>query len=220
MTIINNSMQICRQGATEAGSLGGFFTFGGKDIFGISNNHVLANFNECSVGDKIYKSGSQMMIGTLQYWIKLNDQKNYLDVALFKLAPGILPCWNIPGSTVAPGIIRSGTPGEKVYIVKNDGTKKGGEISTLFISNMITFTLSGNAFPFTGLTEITPLGGQPFSVEGESGSVIFSESHDILGILIGTIEDGSRSYYVPFIHDNMGIKAVYNLKVWKPLVNI
>lgn len=220
MTTIYNSMQIYRQGAFEAGSLGGFFTFGSNDIFGISNNHVLANFNDCSVGDKICKGGSELVIGTLEYWIKLNNQKNYLDVALFKLAAGILPCWTIPGSRVAPGIIRTGINREKVYIVKNDGTKKEGEISALFIGNTITFSLSGNAFPFTGLTEITPLGGQPFSDEGESGSVIFSEGHDVLGILIGTIKDGSKSYYVPFIHDNVGIKAVYNLKVWKPSFNI
>lgn len=35
-------------------------------------------------------------------------------------------------------------------------------------------------------------GGQPFSVGGESGSVIFSESHD-----------------------DVGITAVYNLQIWK-----
>ena len=219
MITINNSMQVCRQGAIEAGSLGGFFTFGGKDVFGISNNHVLANLNDCSVGDKIFKAGSQVMIGTLQCWIKLNEQRNYLDVALFKLAADVLPCWNVRGSTIAPGIIRKGIPGEKVYMVKNDGSSIEGEISTLFIDDTITFMLSGNAFPFTGLTEITPLGGQPFSIAGESGSIIFSEDHDILGILIGTIADGSKSYYVPFIHDNVGIKAVYNLHIWKPDVN-
>lgn len=214
--IISSSTQICRQGATEGGALGGFFTFGGADIFGISNNHVLANFNNCAVGDKICMAGSGIVIGSLQYWVRLNDINNYLDIALFKLDPGIFPRWKILGNTVYPHSIRRGVDGEKVYMLKNDGSFKEGMISTLFIDEPINFSFSNKDFPFTGLTEIEPINGEPFSIEGESGSLIFSEGHDILGVLIGSLIDGSKSYYVPFVNGKVGIKALYNLQFWRP----
>lgn len=215
-TMIYNGMQICRQGALEAGTLGGFFTFGGKDIFAISNNHVIADLNNCSVGDPIFKAGSEVQIGTLQYWIKLNYKKNYLDVALFKILPEVKPWWKLPGAKIYPDSIEEGVEGQTVYMVKNDGSIKKGEISTLFIDEEIIFTHSGKNFPFTGLTEIKPLGGKPFSIPGESGSLVFNEDDNVLGVLIGTKKDQSKSYYVPFIHDNVGIDEKYQLEIWKP----
>lgn len=214
--IIYNSMQICRKGAKQAGAIGGFFAFGGKDIFAISNNHVLANFNNCSVGDQICQAGSGIVIGTLQYWIKLNALKNYLDIALFKLSPGVSPYWKIPGSAVSPGSIREAMDNEDVYMVRNDGSVKRGKITGLYSSDEIVFTISGKKFPFTGITEIEALHDPPFSIEGESGSLVFSNEHDILGVLIGAIKDGSKSYYVPFVHGEVGIIDIYDLQVWQP----
>ena len=213
---IGNSMQVCGQGAKKVGTLGGFFTFGGKDIFGISNNHVLANFNNCQVGDKICKAGSSIVVGTLQYWVKLNNASNYLDVALFRLSPGIDPYWNIKGSTSYPGNIREAIEGETVYMIKNNGSVKEGKISRRFLTEEITFMLSGSNYPFIGLIEIEALYDSPFSLEGESGSLIFSEEGDVLGLLVGTLVDGSKSYCIPFIHHTVGINAVYPLRVWQP----
>lgn len=216
-TMIYNGMQICRKGAVEAGTLGGFFTFGGKDIFAISNNHVIADLNNCSVGDPIFKAGSQVKIGTLQYWIKLNYKKNYLDIALFKISPDVKPWWKLPETSVIyPDSIEEGVENQIVYMIKNDGSIKKGKISTLFIDEEIIFMHSGKKFPFTGLTEINPLDGGPFAIPGESGSLVFSEDHNVLGVLIGTKSDQSRSYYVPFIHENLGIDEKYQLEIWKP----
>ncbi|WP_337965999.1 hypothetical protein [uncultured Flavobacterium sp.] len=214
-TVIYNTMQICREGALEAGTLGGFFTFGGKDVFAISNNHVIANLNNCSVGDAIFQAGSDVQIGTLQYWIKLNNQKNYLDIALFKLLPDIEPCWKLPGKIIYPPSIEQGVEEQIVYIIKNNGSIRKGKVSTLFIDEEIIFTHSGRNFPFTGLTEVDPLEGRPFSIPGESGSLIYDEDYNVLGVLIGANQDKSKSYYVPFIHDNLGIDAKYELEIWR-----
>ena len=216
MTEVWNSMQVRRQGSNRTGSLGGFFTFGGSDIYGISNNHVLANFNNCSVGDPICKTGSSTIIGTLQYWVKLNSVKNFLDIALFKLTPDITPYWDIEGNVAYPGGIRKGFHGEEIYMMRNNGNVRKGMITQVTVSEAITFTFSGNQYPFKSLTEIQPLDGQPFSIEGESGSLIFSENHDVLGVLMGTLVDGSKSYYVPFVNGKVGINTIYNLQVWHP----
>lgn len=214
--MIRNSIQICRKGSNKGGALGGFFTFGGKDIYGISNNHVLANFNNCKVGDTICRAGSDLVVGLLDYWIKLNREKNFLDIALFKLSPSIRPYWDLQGKASYPGNIRKGLEGEKVYMIRNSGQIKEGRITRLVVDNEIIFTLLGRQYPFRSLTEIEPLYSQPFSVEGESGSLIFSEDNDVLGILMGTLYNGSKSYYVPFVNGAVGINAVYNLQVWQP----
>lgn len=224
MSDIYNGMRIIRRGTTNPGTLGGFFTFGGDEIFGISNNHVLANLGQCKMGDKICKSGSQIVVGSLQCWIDINsDSTNYLDVALFKLAPDARPYWRmLLDDKTVPREIRMAEEGERVYMVTNNGSNKQGIVSQLFIDKEYLVSLGDNEYAFTGLSEVTSLSGSPFSEPGESGSLVFSiANNDVLGVLMGTNENNkARSYYVPFVHDNLGICAVYpSIEVWNPYKN-
>lgn len=223
MSFIYNGMQILRRGTTNSGTLGGFFTFGGNEIFGISNNHVLANFGFCEVGDFICRAGSDIVVGSLQCWVKLDlSQSNYLDIALFKLAPDVKPYWRMPFShNSSPGNIRLAEEGESVYMVANNGSIKTGIINQLFTDEDLNVDLNGNNLRFLGLTEVLSTSGIPFSVQGESGSLVFGSNNDLLGILMGSSKNNSSlSYYVPFIHQNLGICAVYpNIRVWNPAKN-
>lgn len=82
--MLNNS-SIYRDPALGFGCVGGFFRFPAQNtIYGISNNHVIADFNNCQVGDPVFDIDNQQ-VGGLTHWISLDRRGiNYIDAALFE----------------------------------------------------------------------------------------------------------------------------------------
>jgi hypothetical protein len=209
--MLSNST-IYRNGNCGRGSVGGFFHMAGDEagIYGISNNHVIANINNCSVGDFIF-DGANRQIGNLDYWISLNsDDMNYIDAALFKYTDNNVPMWRLPNNLAKPnGFIDPRVRGQ-VYMMLENNERNWGVISNSYINYVVEFTLCGEKFSFSYLIEITPLGGNPFSIPGESGSIIMSSNDCIVGLLMGTNSDATRSYAVPFID---GILNYFSLNI-------
>lgn len=203
---MNNNTKIKRDGNCGIGSVGGFFSMPGMPArYGISNNHVVANLNNCRVGDPIQSDHPDQQIGTLSHWIPLKgrneaDKINYFDMGLFKLDPGIELSWRMENNTVSrpAGFIEPRAEGY-VYMMLDDGSCKKGRITKSYINHLMEFDLCGSPFLFTKLIEIAPLEGSHFSVPGDSGSIILSSSHYIVGLLLGTNSDATRSYAVPFV---------------------
>jgi hypothetical protein len=200
---MQNNTKIKRDGTCGTGSVGGFFSMPGTDArYGISNNHVVANLNNCRVGDPIRSDDPELQIGTLSHWIPLKGQNevNYFDMGLFKLDPGIELSWMMEDSSISKpaGFIEPRAQGY-VYMTMEDGSCKKGKITKSYINHLMEFELCGNPFLFTKLIEIAPLEGSSFSVPGDSGSIILSSSHYIVGLLLGTNSDATRSYAVPFV---------------------
>jgi hypothetical protein len=216
MIKLYSSYQICRNNSAEAGSLGGFFTFGGNEIYGLSNNHVIANLGQCKVDDQICLSGSTQQVGLLKSWTMFQQTINYLDIALFKLSADMLPVWRMPSGVSRPSGIGYTLLGDEVYFIRNNGMKREGVVSELSITRNISFMLNGKPFLFTRLIEITPNGDPPFCDPGESGSLVFNSQHAAVGVIIGTDVNKSKSYAIPFHNGNTGISSVYNMQLWLP----
>lgn len=203
---MQNNTKIRRDGICGTGSVGGFFSMGGTAArYGISNNHVVANLNNCHVGDPIHSDDLDQQIGTLSHWIPLKgrnetDKINYFDMGLFKLDPAIELSWQMGNDTIAKpaGFIEPRAEGN-VYMMIGNGSSKKGKITKSYINHVMEFDLCGKPFLFTKLIEIAPLEGSSFSVPGDSGSIILSSSHYIVGLLLGTNSDATRSYAVPFV---------------------
>ena len=204
---------IYRNGNCGRGALGGFFTMANDEsIYGISNNHVIANINNCNVGDFIFDAtGNQ--IGHLTHWVPLrsNNAVNTLDVSLFKYSINEAYEWRMPvKELVKPvGYIDPLLDGY-VYMMLENNTQKWGFISASYINYTVNFSLCGSNFSFTHIIEITPFDNIPFSVPGESGSIIMSSNHCITGLLMGTNIDKTKSYAIPFVN---GILNVLPLKI-------
>ena len=192
---------IFRNGNCGRGSLGGFFYLAGdvNTVYGLSNNHVIANINNCNQGDAVFNSNN-VAIGTLQYWVQLNNTgMNFIDAALFIYNSSEPLQWRLPASLTKPrGFIEPRLKGN-VYMMLENNDQNRGFISTSYINYKVEFSLCGSKFLFTNIIEITPFTNTPFSVPGESGSLIMSSNHCIVGLLIGTNADTTKSYAIPFV---------------------
>lgn len=193
---------IYRDGNCGRGSVGGFFTMSGDNttIYGISNNHVIANINNCNVDDAIY-SANGTIVGSLSHWIPLSKKElNYYDVALLKYTNTESYSWRLPVPNITKplGFIEPLLDGH-VYMMLENNHQRLGYISASSINYTVNFLLCGVYFPFTQIIEITPF-EIPFSVPGESGSIVMSSNHCIVGLLIGTNKDKIISYAIPFVN--------------------
>ena len=201
-----NNSRIIRDGICGPGSVGGFFTMGNSDqIYGITNNHVAANLNNCNVGDAILFEEDRRAIGFLSHWVILKtsteiERLNQIDVALFRLNPNLTPRWII-GDRSLPGPLGFIEPrqGGRVYMASADGRHRSGRITKTYTNHVLQFYLCGRPFLFTRLVEVTPISDSPFSQGGDSGSVVFSSNHYIVGIILGANSDRTRSYLIPFV---------------------
>jgi hypothetical protein len=104
MSRLYHNSSVFRSPVGYQGKVGGFFTFPGEAgcIFGISNNHVIADINRCSEDDPIAVPGGGI-VGSLYAWIRLDlHADNTLDLAFFKLSAGVAPIWNMPGGLTRP----------------------------------------------------------------------------------------------------------------------
>ena len=199
--MLNNS-SIFQSTTVGMGSVGGFFTFpNAATIYGISNNHVIAGLNSGKVDDPIFDRQNRQ-IGQLKFWLTLNGGgvTNFLDAALFEYTGPTPPVWRILGNAAPKpfDFIEPRLDGH-VYMMREDNTARLGRITDPQTSAVINFQLSGQHFSFSNLIEIVALDGRPFSNPGDSGNIILSSTHNIVGLLLGAATGGAKSYAMPFV---------------------
>ena len=209
---IFSSSPIKRQGNFWPGTLGGFFQFAGTaGVYGISNNHVLANLNQCHTGDVIEDAGSQSVIGSLDSWQPLDLAAiNYIDTAFFLLDPQVCAFWNLPNGAAAPAAdFSSAVPGSYVYRMSGAGPV-WGKLTNVQAS--FVFTQQGDNYTFEQLLQIEPYKTDVFSSPGDSGSLILDQNNAILGLLMGAPADNPAiSFACPFLNGGYGIGGPYGL---------
>lgn len=214
-----SSTKIFANVTSGAGTVGGFFRSGDSTIYGISNNHVIANANNCHVNDAIFISGgpnANQNIGALQTWVTLNGNAvNYLDTAFFKIDNNVQTQWLMPNGVAAPNGFALPVDNQSVFMMLDNNTARQGTITTAMVNYNLTFDLCGSPFKFSHLMEIAATDGSPFSVPGQSGSIIFDQDNAIIGLLLGTNPTTTRSYAIPFMTGDVGtgILDVYDLQV-------
>lgn len=175
-----------------AGTLGCFVTAHGNDHFILSNNHVLADENRAITGDSIVQPGPldggqspQDRVATLSSFVPLSDtQKNRVDAAVALLEAGVHADGNILTALGALQGVRS-VPIEEGETVLKIGRTTGltrGRVSAFDVDDVwVGFDMG--MIGFDGQIEIEPEGDSPFSLGGDSGSLIVDEDLRAVALL-------------------------------------
>jgi len=178
----------------------------------LSNNHVLANENDCNAGDPIHQPGPidlsptpATQVGILERWVPIdfsNGGENYVDCAT---------AWCVPGNHGRPNVVRrdfirpnaglwsyftvSGQtiqPTSGLQVGKSGRTTQLTSGSIVDLNASISVSYSGKVANFKDQITITGNRGSPFSAGGDSGSLIWSwdETRSPVGLLFA----GGRDY--------------------------
>ncbi|MEZ5018361.1 MAG: hypothetical protein R2800_14975 [Flavipsychrobacter sp.] len=224
MSILYNSTRIFRQAGGYAGRVGGFFTMHGQQdkVFGISNNHVIANLNNCAQGDIIcINNAAKSEVGSLFLWYNLKlHETNTLDAAFFELNNNYQAAWNMPAHIINPTGMRAPMVGENVYMNIYEDAGGGAAMPSRLgrivqqVAAPLIFSFHGTTVYYQNLYEIHSINYNPFSCSGDSGSLVFSYDHNVIGILIGgKTEEGQECSYISYMaalpvayFNNVGIR--------------
>ncbi len=214
MKVLHSGSGIFRGAGGHPGRVGGFFTLSGHDnkVFGMSNNHVIANMGNCSQGDIVcLYTPMQEVIGQLFKWYKLQlpPVVNRHDLAFFEVDGNYRVAWNMPGNRINPTGQRDPEKGDEVYMNIHDDehscsssrytpTREGRIVGER--TGTMVLPLDNVNINYTKLYVIHSTNGCPFSYPGDSGTMVFGSDHKALGILVGGYKKPNESgAYIAFM---------------------
>lgn len=203
-----------------AGTLGCFVTRakeGADDDLILSNNHVLANENLASKGDSIVQQGKidggrspGDRVGFLDRFVTLNKRRNRVDAATANLAENIEYYDNWLEGLGRVGAVRSEPldEGERVFKVGRTTGITEGRVSAIELDNLIVGYDIGDLH-FNGQIEIQPVGSKPFSLGGDSGSLIVDRRRRAVGLLFaGNDADATYANPIETVLDRLKVRLV------------
>lgn len=175
-----------------AGTIGGIVTSTGSDRLILSNNHVLADENQGTVGDEILQPGTadngsspQDRVATLSSFVALSaTQKNRVDAAVAALVDRVQADeLTLTGLGALQGVRTDPLQDdETVFKIGRTTGLTRGRVSAFEVDDVgVGFDMG--VLGFDGQIEIESLGGTPFSLGGDSGSLIVDESLRAVGLL-------------------------------------
>ena len=198
----------CSIGHTRitAGTLGAFVEADGEVLI-LSNNHVIANSNEAADGDHILQPGPSDggtdpadRIAHLNSWVPITfgGTDNYVDAALatpypdwFKsVTPFILQIGEVRGSIEPVLGLQVQKMGRTTKLTHGQITGVGVTIGVRYGSNVARFREQ---------VQIRGAGGNPFSLPGDSGSLILTEDNTATALLFAGSNDGSSTFASPIL---------------------
>ncbi len=175
-----------------AGTLGCFVTLGNGARYVLSNNHVLADENQASLGDEILQpapadSGILPLdrVATLSGFEPLvAGENNLVDAAVAAVLDGLEDDrQTLPGLGTLNGLRTS--PVEEDEIVFKVGRTTDltrGRVSAFEVDD-VWIGYDMGVIGFNQQIEIEPLEDSPFSLSGDSGSLIVDEDLRAVGLL-------------------------------------
>jgi hypothetical protein len=209
-----------------AGTLGCFVTNSDKKTARIlSNNHVLAAENDGRDGDAILQPGShdegqqgRDTVGTLDRFVRLNrNGSNHVDAALATIQDGIQfekallkDLGQISGTA-------DGLPADNERVQKIGRTTglTNGLVTAFELDNVVVGYDLGN-LRFDGQIEIDGTDEGPFSLGGDSGSLIFDRDLRALALLFAGGDQGGKrgkglTYANPIqrVFEELGVRLLY-----------
>jgi len=184
------------------GTLGCFVAKGEKKQARIlSNNPVLAAENDAKKGYAILQPGKldkgqrgQDTVGALDSFIRLSATgANYLDAALATIREGVTFDKTLlkdlgPITGVAP---ESPADNDKVRKIGRTTGLTSGTVTAFELDNVVVGYDLGN-LRFDGQIEIEGTDQGPFSLGGDSGSLIFNEDRQALALLFAGGDQGGK----------------------------
>ena len=203
-----------------AGTLGAFVTprggDGSEDLI-LSNNHVLANENDASTGDPILQPGKadggrrSDAIGTLRAFQRLKTRGNVIDAATANLNDGVEYYFEWLEGLGAIAGVRS-TPlviGEPVFKVGRTTGTTEGRVSAIELDDLIVEYDRGDVV-FDGQIEIAPTDSDPFSLGGDSGSLVVDAERMAVGLLFaGNDVDATYANPIVAVLDTLNVDLVF-----------
>ena len=182
-----------------AGTLGAFVRgrADGSTLI-LSNNHVLANENASEPGDAILQPGQadggrdpDDRIGTLARFVELKQVgSNAVDCAVANPADGIeYDPRDLPdlGPLAGPGFAEIGDTAAKVG--RTTGPTRG-RVRTIELDNLLALFPQIGILRFDGQVEIEGDGEGPFSLGGDSGSLIINAERRAVALLFAGSDQG------------------------------
>lgn len=202
--------------AITAGTLGAFVTRGdGHDLI-LSNNHVLANENRGRVGDPILQPGPtdggrrpRDCVARLEKYVHLRSARiNRVDCAMAALEEDVEYFANwlerlgpIAGVRTAPL-----EEAEPVFKLGRTTGRTRGRISAVEVDELEVGFDAGD-LSFDDQIEIEPAGNVPFSLGGDSGSLIVDEERRAVGLLFaGNDADATYANPIRAVLDALGVE--------------
>lgn len=176
-----------------AGTLGSFVSRndGSGRVFMLSNNHVLANENEAKLGGFIIQPGRhdrgrhpRDVVGRLFRFIRLKRRGNRVDAAVAALEGGF---GHDPAEIKGLGKLNGIRPDpvdvdDVVFKVGRTTGLTRGRVSAIEIDD-ISVEYDTGILDFDGQIEIGPGENVPFSMGGDSGSLIVDNERRAVGLL-------------------------------------
>ncbi len=209
-----------------AGTLGCFVGKGEKKQPRIlSNNHVLADENSGRKGDAILQPGvydkgqrSRDKVGSLDSFIRLNPSgPNHVDCALASIDEGIpFETGLLKGVGQITGAV-GGLPAENEAVHKIGRTTglTNGRILAFELDNVVVSYDLGN-LRFDSQIEIEGADDEPFSLGGDSGSLIYDDQRQAVALLFAGGDHGGKNgkgltYANPIqkVFDELDVKLLY-----------
>ena len=154
---------------SSRGTLGGVYTKDGDNfLYGLSNNHVIANLNNANVGDVI-RDAQNREIGQLYRWIKLHPYPvaNGIDAAIFRFRPDNRGKWvpfkptGYANPVINLRVYKNGAASDVTY-----GWVKG-------YNGSVKINHNGVWYKFNGVISIRGVSAD-FNLPGDSGSVVLT----------------------------------------------
>jgi hypothetical protein len=174
-----------------AGTLGCFVSKNGTEDFILSNNHVLANENRARIGANILQPGKadgglnpKDKVGDLAKFIRLRKTGNLVDCAMASIDEGLEYFYNELESLGPITGVRNDPleDGEPVFKVGRTTGVTEGRVSAVEVDRLrVSFDLG--TLEFDNQIEIEPVGNKPFSLGGDSGSLIVDSQRKAVGLL-------------------------------------
>ena len=164
---------------------GGYGTLGGfamdaksKYLLMISNNHVLANCNNCANGDSIYDYVAGTQCGNLHRYVPLMlpPQTNLVDAAAATILKG-----KRTESFQTP-IQANARYGMRVYKIGATSGLTYGTVVSTYSTARVNYGASG-VFNFRDVLTIVGDYGAPFSEPGDSGSFVYNANGHVVGMI-------------------------------------
>ena len=178
--------------STTAGTLGCFVTdrTSGNELI-LSNNHVLANENNANRGDAIVQPGPldggrrpRDTIGELQRFARLKRRGNTIDAATALMRDSLEYYFNWLESRGELAGVRT-EPLDEDELVYKIGRTTGltrGRVNAIEVDGLRVQYDMG-VVEFDGQIQIAPADNEPFSLGGDSGSLIFDRHRRAVALL-------------------------------------
>lgn len=208
----------CGHVEVTAGSIGAFCERAGK-IFILSNNHVLANENFASKGDRILQPGRSNgggqpddRVARLREWVRLKKSNpNMLDCAIAEIDAAVafdpIRLRSLVNGKdrklrgLGPDVVDAG---DVVYKVGRTTGATKGRVTAFDVDNIVVNYEVGN-YRFDNQIEIEGSGRKPFSDGGDSGSIVMNARMEAVAMLFAGSEIGGKNNqgltYANPIHD-------------------